>query len=78
MVLCGKKIMQWHEKFHRYETKEQKNAEMEKYLKKIIANAYLGGNVEHENLSKMVIIPASLKDNIGYQTYTLKGTCLEL
>ena len=53
--------MQSHEKFHRYETKEQNKAEMKKYLKKIIANAYLGGKVEHENLNKMVIIPASLK-----------------
>ena len=29
-------------------------------------------------MKKMVIIPASLKDNIGYQPYTMQGICQTL
>lgn len=51
---------------------------MEKYLRKIVANAFLNGNQNDENVRNMLIIPASLKDNFGYQTYTKMGVCWEL
>ena len=78
LVLCGKKPEQFEEKFRQYTDKKVKQREKEKYLKSLIAKAFLNGNLEHEHLKGMVVIPASLKDNYGYQSYTEKGLCLKL
>ena len=51
---------------------------MSEYLKKLLADAFFDGNMENENLKTMVMIPASLKDNEGYQTYTKMGICRKL
>lgn len=78
LILCGKKPLLWEEKFKHLETKEEKHHEMEKYLRNLIAKAFLNGDVDNENMKKMAIIPASMKDNIGYQPYTMQGVCHRL
>ena len=51
---------------------------MSDYLKKLLSEAFFNGNIENDNLKTMVMIPASLKDNEGYQTYTKMGICMKL
>ena len=77
-MLCGKKPREWGRQFSHIENTEEREKAMSEYLKKLLADAFFNGNKENENLKTMVMIPASLKDNEGYQTYTKMGICIKL
>ena len=77
-TLCGKKPSQWNEKFEGIKDQSEKYEAMKNYLKELISEAFLGGNKDHDIFKNMMMIPVSLKENSGYQTYTKKGVCLQL